>query len=105
MREREFQAKLIKRLRYMFEDCVILKSDANYLQGFPDLIIFFNRRWAALEVKASAEFDVQPNQGYYVELLNEMSFASFIYPENEEEVLYDLQSALESNRSTRFSER
>ena len=92
--ERDFQAKLIKELRLIFKGCIILKNDPNYIQGIPDLIILYNDRWAALEVKKSEHAPHRPNQEYYVDLMNEMSFASFIYPENKEEILYELQQAL-----------
>ena len=92
--ERDFQAKLIKDLRVMFKGCIILKNDPNYIQGVPDLIILYNDRWAALEVKKSEQASHRPNQEYYVDLMNEMSFASFIYPENKEEILYELQQTL-----------
>lgn len=94
MRERDYQAKLIKKLKRMFPGCVILKNDPQYLQGILDLSIFYGENWAMLEVKASANAAQQPNQDYYVRTLNEMSFAAVIYPENEEEVLHDLQQAL-----------
>lgn len=94
MLESKYQALLIKKLEYLFEGCVILKNDANYRQGFPDLLILFNNNWAALEVKQSARASHQPNQDYYVDILNIMSFAAFIYPENEEDVLNELQHAL-----------
>lgn len=92
--ERDFQAKLIKELRLIFKGCIILKNDPNYIQGIPDLIILYNDKWAALEVKKSERASHRPNQEYYVDLMNEMSFASFIYPENKEEILYELQQAL-----------
>ena len=92
--ERDFQAKLIKELRLIFKGCIILKNDPNYIQGIPDLIILYNDRWAALEVKKSEHAPHRPNQEYYVDLMNEMSYASFIYPENKEEILYELQQAL-----------
>lgn len=93
MRENTFQAKLIKKLEKLFPGCVILKNDAGYLQGFPDLTIFYKNRWAVLECKKNASAEHQPNQDYYVEMLNGMSFGRFIFPENEEEVLRDLQQA------------
>jgi hypothetical protein len=94
MTEARYQSELIKKLRLLFPDCVILKNDPGYLQGVPDLVIFYRDRYAFLEVKASKDSPTQVNQPYYVELLNTMSFADFIYPENEEEVLRALQRAL-----------
>lgn len=105
MRESRFQGELIKTLRWMFPDCVILKNDASYLQGVPDVLILFNDRWAMLEVKASANAHRQPNQDYYNELFNKMSFAAFICPENEEEVLHALQQSFGSRRTARLSKR
>ena len=92
--ERDFQAKLIKELKVMFKGCIIVKNDPNYIQGIPDLLILYNDRWAALEVKKSETAHHQPNQEYYVNLMDQMSFAAFIYPENKEEILYELQQAL-----------
>ena len=94
MTEARYQSELIKKLRLLFPGCVILKNDPGYLQGIPDLVIFNGDRYAFLEVKASEDAPVQVNQPYYVELLNNMSFAAFIYPSNEEEVLSALQRAL-----------
>lgn len=92
--EREFQPKLILELRQMFPGAIIQKLNANYQQGIPDLLILWYNKWALLECKRSANEARQPNQEYYVEKLNEWSFASFIYPENKEEVLNALQAAL-----------
>ena len=96
--ERDFQAKLIKELKQIFRGCIVMKNDSSYIQGIPDLIILYRDKWAALEVKKSATAHHQPNQEYYVELMDEMSYASFIYPENKEEVLYELQQTLFSRR-------
>lgn len=89
--ERDFQSHLIKRLKRMFEGCIVMKTDPTYIQGLPDLLILFNDKWAALEIKRSSKSHKQPNQEYYVRLMDNMSFSRFIYPENEEEVLYELQ--------------
>lgn len=94
--ERFYQAYLIKTLRSLFEGCFILKNDSGYMQGVPDLLILWRDRWGILEVKAkepTRASDFEPNQEYYLEMLNEMSFAACIYPENESEVLGALQQA------------
>ena len=96
MLEKDFQRNLIKKLKAMFPNCVVLKTDPDYIQGFPDLIVLYNDKWAALECKRSKTASHRPNQDYYVENLNDMSFAAFICPENEEEVLYGLQQAFRS---------
>lgn len=93
MLENSFQAQLIKDLKRMFVGCIVMKNDSGYIQGFPDLLVLYNNKWASLECKKSAGARKQPNQEYYVDLLNKMSFSRFIYPENKEEVLYELQQS------------
>lgn len=94
--ESKFQSDLIKELKILFPGAIILKNDARYKQGIPDILILFNDKWALLECKKSANSNHQPNQDFYVEKANNMSFGAFIYPENKEEVLDALQSALRS---------
>ena len=89
--ERNFQSGLIKELKSRFKGCIVLKNDPNYIQGIPDLLILFKDKWATLEVKKSANATKRPNQEHYVNLMNKMSFSRFIYPENKEEVLDELQ--------------
>ena len=92
-KESEFQAQLIRKLKKTFPGCIVLKNDANYIQGFPDLTVLHRNKWALLECKRGNEAHIQPNQQYYVDMGNRMSFAAFISPDNEEEVLSDLQQA------------
>jgi hypothetical protein len=99
--ENQYQAKLIKKLRDMFPGCEILKNDSGYKQGIPDLTIIWGPFWAMLDPKTSKTAAKQPNQEYFIEKLGKMSFASFIYPENEKEVLAALQKAFTSRRSAR----
>jgi hypothetical protein len=103
--ENRFKTELTRKLRRMFPGCIILRNDANYLQGVPDILILYNDRWATLEAKAYKGARTQPNQPEYVDEMNKMSFSAFIYPENEEEVLCGLQRALEPRRRTRISQR
>jgi hypothetical protein len=91
MNESKYQHYIIEKLRDMFPGCLILKNDPNYIQGIPDLIILYMDRWAALEVKISEAAPTRPNQDYYIALMDDMSFASHIFPENEKEVLDELQ--------------
>jgi hypothetical protein len=104
MTENKYQAKLIKKIEKMFPGCLVMKTNSEYKQGLPDLLILYKKYWATLEVKAGQFKGTQPNQGYYIELLDDMSFAAYIYPENEEEVLSALQQAFEPSGGTRISE-
>ncbi len=94
MLERDFQSRLIRELKEIFPGAIVLKNDPAYIQGFPDILILYRDRWAALEVKKSEHEHRQPNQEYYVDILNAMSFAAFIYPENKELIFHELQFAL-----------
>ena len=103
MKENRFQAKLIKELKDLFPGCIVLKNDPNYIQGIPDLSVFYKDKWAWLETKKSHGASHQSNQDYYVSYGDSMSFARFICPENKEEVLNELQQAFQPRRKTRVS--
>ena len=101
-----FKARLIKELEYRFPGCIVFNLDPLTIhQGVPDLLILYKTNWAMLETKGAANSRRRPNQEFYVNFYNELAFASFIYPENEEEVLNDLQHAFEPPRRTRLSKR
>ena len=87
MLENRFKTKLIKELEDMLPGCIVLHMDPNEIQGIPDLLILYKDKWAALEGKKSNRASVRPNQEYYVDLMDHMAFASFIFPENKDEVL------------------
>ena len=89
--ESGFQDRLIAELKEMFPGCMVFKMDQ--IQGIPDLLILYGKRWASLENKKSATAKRQPNQEYYVDLMNKMSFSRFICPENKEEVFDELRKA------------
>jgi hypothetical protein len=105
VKESKFQADLIVELKNRFKGSIVIKNDPNYIQGIPDLLILHKNRWAALEVKASAGASRQPNQDYYVNLMDDMSYAAFICPENKDTVLDGLQRTFSTNRSSRVSQR
>lgn len=92
--ENEYQGELIKRIKSLIPGCFVLKNDPDYIQGIPDLLILYHDKWAMLEVKRSAKDKHRPNQDYYIDKFGEWTYASFIFPENEEAVLNELQRAL-----------
>ena len=103
LKENQFQSGLIRELKETFPGCIVLKNDANYLQGFPDLLILHNDKWAVLECKRAKEAHRQPTQEYYINKLSNMSYASFICPENKEEVMNELQQTFRVDRSACIS--
>lgn len=99
LREREYQPHLIKRIeKEILPGSYVRKIDAQ--QGWPDLLILWRIRWALLEVKVKKPrfSDFEPNQLWWIDEFNSMSFAACIYPENEEEVLNALSQTLRSSR-------
>lgn len=92
--ESGFQDKLIATLKTLFPGCMVFKMDQ--IQGIPDLLILYGAKWASLECKKFARAKKQPNQEYYVEKMNDMSFSRFVSPENKEEVLDELQQAFKT---------
>ena len=93
--ESKYQKELIRKLQDMFPRCIVVKNDPNYIQGIPDLLVLHNDKWAALECKRNCRASHRPNQDYYVNRMEEMSFAAFIFPENEEYVLNRLKNYFE----------
>lgn len=96
--ESAFQKELINDIKTLLPGSIVLKNDPNYIQGIPDLIVMHGGSWAALECKKNSKAKHQPNQDYYVDKMNSMSYAAFVYPENKQEVLNALQQALGANR-------
>lgn len=102
MLESKFQRELIEELKGMFPEALIYKNETK--QGLPDLTILYGKNWALLECKKSEDAEHRPNQDYYVSMANRMSFSRFVYPENKQEVLHDLQQAFRTGGETRPSE-
>ena len=95
-RENSFQESLIREIKARFLDAIVLKNDSSYVQGIPDLLVLWKDRWACLECKRSEDAHYQPNQEWYINRMNSMSFARFVYPENKEEVLNEMEQAFQS---------
>lgn len=89
--ESKFQKELIDEIKAEYPGCLIMKNDSGYIQGIPDWTILYKDKWAVLEAKREAKAKHQPNQEYYVEQLDNMSFSRFVYPENKDEVLSELR--------------
>lgn len=99
--ERAFQAELTAELRERFEGCYVLKGNSARQQGIPDWLILYDNKWAALEVKRkrpTSRSDFQPNQEYFINEMDKMSFAAFIYPENKDDILRELDIFFHTRR-------
>lgn len=92
--ERKFQAELKKSIEELLPGSIVLKNDPTFLQGIPDLLVLYNDRWCALEVKANANAPLRPNQSYYISRMNAMSFCTVVYPGNIGDVLFDLEKVM-----------
>lgn len=95
--ESDFQSDLIKEIKDRFPGCIVMKNDANYIQGIPDLTVLYKNKWATLEDKREKDARHRPNQDWYVDKMNGMSFSAFIYPENKEEVLNEMERSFQAN--------
>lgn len=108
-REREleaaFQLSLIKELEALYPGVIILKNNAQLRQGIPDLIVLYKNKWVMLEVKAAWNSAHQPNQDWYVDVCDDMSFAAFIYPENKDRVFDEIQQTFRTARKARVAKR
>ena len=90
--ESKFQKEFIDEAKSRYPGCVALKNDSSYIQGFPDWTILYKNKWAVLEMKKERGARKQPNQEYYVNMLDDMSFSRFVFPENKDEVFEELDT-------------
>ena len=77
---------------------MVLKNDANYIQGIPDLTVLYRNKWAFLELKKDRKATRQPNQPYYIDFAREYAYGAIVSPENKEDILNELQQALQPDR-------
>lgn len=94
--ESKFQKEFNDDLEEAFPDCMIIRGNSALRQGVPDWLLLSGRNWAALEVKRDSTAKKQPNQPYYVEKMNGMSYAAFVSPENAQEVIREIQQTFGS---------
>lgn len=90
--ESKFKTDLKKEIKERYPGCIVTKMDPNDIQGIPDMLILYKNKWATLEGKRNNKSGKQPNQEYYVEKMNDMSYSNFIHPENKENILKDLDN-------------
>lgn len=100
---RGYKRRFMDTLEELYPGCMLLILDSGHIQGIPDLLMLWGDRWAAFEVKASKNASRQPNQDWYVNQMNEMSFSAFVYPQNEEAVLHALEQEFQARRTARLS--
>lgn len=80
-----------------YGDMVHLVEPKTYQRSEPDLYILgHGRKWAAIEFKTAVDADRQPQQDRRMAILNHMSFARFVYPDNAVEVLDELEKLFTS---------
>ena len=96
--ESNFQKELIDEIKERYPGCIALKNDPGYIQGFPDWTVLYEDKWVTLEVKKERGAHKQPNQDYYVDRLNEMPFSRFVFPENKDEVLEEMDILFKRKR-------
>lgn len=101
--ESGFQDRLIEDLKKMLPGCLVFKMEQ--WQGLPDILVLYKKTWFSLECKRCRNAEHQPNQDYYVDLMNKMSFSRFIYPENKQEVLDEILQTFRPRRKARLSRR
>lgn len=95
MTEGEYQTSFLDKVRLMLPNingkkCIILKNDSGQLQGIPDWVVYYGKLYAMLEIKRTKYAQRRPNQPYYVDLFNYMAYSAFVYPENEQQILSEL---------------
>lgn len=91
VKESDFQAKVIKQLKAMGLTVVKNQAGPGVPTGFPDITAFGEGIYFCLECKASARAKKQPRQDYWINKLNEWSYAAFIYPSNYDKVMSEIK--------------
>ena len=90
--ESTFRTGFIKKLKKLSPDIYVEYADPKKINGIPDLIIFCREKYARIETKKSTNASKRLHQEYYINLFKSQGvYATFLSPENEEEVLNELR--------------
>ena len=96
--ESNFERNLVKEIKKRFPEAIVTKLKDT--QGIPDRLILYRNKWASLECKREEHASHRPNQDWYVDRMNNMSFSRFVFPENKDEVMRDLTAFFEDTERT-----
>lgn len=93
--EKKFKISIKDFLEENYKGSILLNLDpSSNPQGINDTLFLYKNCWAGLEFKRSRLAEVRPNQPYWVKRLDQMSFSRFIFPENANKVMAELDSFL-----------
>lgn len=87
----ELESRISYWLRFRDRELYLIEPKTSK-RSAPDLIVLGPTTWAALEFKISRDADWRPNQNHNINKLSLLSYAKFVYPENAEEVLSELEN-------------
>jgi hypothetical protein len=90
MLESQFKRHVKKRITERFPNLDLDFIDTAY-RSMPDTFVIGPGVWAALEFKQSEDSSHRPNQDYHILRLNKKGYATYVSPENVEEVLDELE--------------
>lgn len=97
MKESAIQKKIIDEIKVRLPGAIVIKNDARYIQGYPDLSIHYKDKYALLETKRASNSSKRPNQDYYIsKAKQDGAFASFINFDNKDAVLDEMERSLKA---------
>lgn len=94
MLESKFKTRLRNRIEKEFPGAIVMHTNPVERRGAPDLVVLYKDKWVALEGKQESKSSHRPLQDYRVEEWNKLSFARFVEPSNEQDVIDDMHAYL-----------
>lgn len=94
MKEKDFQAKVIKWLKS--KGCVVLKyqQNATTRSGVSDVFFCKEGFYGFIECKKAKNSPLRPGQKQFIDKMSEWSYGSIVYPENWESIKKELGEML-----------